>query len=352
MKKGFTLAEVLITLGIIGIVAAMTIPTLVANYQQKSWSTSASVFERKLEEALKVMNTQQTLAGYTTTEAFVEELGKHIKIVKTCNNNKLENCFPMDLTWEVVDIETGAKVSDPANLFDKKTASDFGKDWGTNIVGIQFANGTSGLIAYDPDCKQDPYSNRVTGTSCIALLYDTSGFAKPNSINKDLRSMGAVIKGNCAFKAGSTCFQAPFAANSPMSLADCEAQKSALGIDACYYDGDYWAGAVAVCGGTTKMATLADAAKIASYIYDINGLGTYDNIDYSTGVFNKDRAAELGLLSFLELDSYLHIVSGVDLGTDAEYPDEVYFRYMNEVESSVHARPRSREMFLAICKGQ
>lgn len=31
MKKGFTLAEVLITLGIIGIVAAMTIPTLLAN---------------------------------------------------------------------------------------------------------------------------------------------------------------------------------------------------------------------------------------------------------------------------------------------------------------------------------
>ena len=31
MKKiGFTLAEVLITLGIIGIVAAMTIPTLIA----------------------------------------------------------------------------------------------------------------------------------------------------------------------------------------------------------------------------------------------------------------------------------------------------------------------------------
>ena len=33
MKKGFTLAEVLITLGIIGVVAAMTIPTLIANYQ-------------------------------------------------------------------------------------------------------------------------------------------------------------------------------------------------------------------------------------------------------------------------------------------------------------------------------
>lgn len=29
MKKGFTLAEVLITLGIIGVVAAMTIPGLI-----------------------------------------------------------------------------------------------------------------------------------------------------------------------------------------------------------------------------------------------------------------------------------------------------------------------------------
>lgn len=37
MKKniGFTLAEVLITLGIIGVVAALTIPTLINNYQKK-----------------------------------------------------------------------------------------------------------------------------------------------------------------------------------------------------------------------------------------------------------------------------------------------------------------------------
>lgn len=34
-KKAFTLAEVLITLGIIGIVAAMTIPALIANYQER-----------------------------------------------------------------------------------------------------------------------------------------------------------------------------------------------------------------------------------------------------------------------------------------------------------------------------
>ena len=34
-NKGFTLAEVLITLGIIGVVAALTLPSLITNYQKK-----------------------------------------------------------------------------------------------------------------------------------------------------------------------------------------------------------------------------------------------------------------------------------------------------------------------------
>ncbi|MBR6099334.1 type II secretion system protein [bacterium] len=39
-KKAFTLAEVLITLGIIGVVAALTLPTLIANYQKTQTLTS------------------------------------------------------------------------------------------------------------------------------------------------------------------------------------------------------------------------------------------------------------------------------------------------------------------------
>lgn len=38
--KGFTLAEVLITLGIIGVVAAMTMPTLIGKYQKNAAATS------------------------------------------------------------------------------------------------------------------------------------------------------------------------------------------------------------------------------------------------------------------------------------------------------------------------
>ena len=38
-RDGFTLAEVLVTLGIIGVVSAMTVPTLMQNYQRKSYVT-------------------------------------------------------------------------------------------------------------------------------------------------------------------------------------------------------------------------------------------------------------------------------------------------------------------------
>ncbi|MDR1168777.1 MAG: prepilin-type N-terminal cleavage/methylation domain-containing protein, partial [Heliobacteriaceae bacterium] len=35
-QKGFTLAEVLITLGIIGIIAALTMPALISDYKEKA----------------------------------------------------------------------------------------------------------------------------------------------------------------------------------------------------------------------------------------------------------------------------------------------------------------------------
>ena len=48
-KLGFTLAEVLITLGIIGVVAAMTIPTLIAN-------TNGAKFRSQFKKTLSTLN--------------------------------------------------------------------------------------------------------------------------------------------------------------------------------------------------------------------------------------------------------------------------------------------------------
>ena len=264
-RVAFTLAEVLITLAIIGIVAAMTIPTLVANYQTRAWSTSASVFERKLEEALRQMNTQQVLAGYKSTADFVNALGKYFKINKVCQNDDIMSCFEDKVYWGVDEEEI--------DMTKIKNAKNFGQDdWDTELIGVQFANGTTGLIAYNPDCKEQPFSNQFTGTSCLAILYDTTGFKTPNTQQKDLRSINVLSLGSgCAIELDDgTCFTAPFKAN-PITYEECAALKDKLGINYCT-NVDllfYWEGAVKACGGVNKMPTQAQLAKLAEKIYGV-----------------------------------------------------------------------------------
>ena len=66
VKTAFTLAEVLITLGIIGIVAALTIPTLVTNIQKKQTVT-------KLQKAISVINQAYRMSYSEVGEATAEE---------------------------------------------------------------------------------------------------------------------------------------------------------------------------------------------------------------------------------------------------------------------------------------
>ena len=285
MKKGFTLAETLITLAIIGIVAAITLPSLINNYQSRAWNTAAQVFETKLEDALKVMNSQEVLAGYISTGDFINELKKYIKITKVCYNNKLDSCFVDKITWNIIDISNGTE-SQTIISKDLKNSSDLGHDdWNTETVGIQFADGVSGVLAYNPDCEQNPYSNQVVGTNCIALVYDTSGFKSPNTFTKDIRGVNSYL-GNCAFKDGGTCFGAPFLPDS-MGKNECEANKDELGINDCYDIDDYWAGAAKVCGGVNNMATEAQIARIGNYLYNTSVSGTMSNVTRDNEKYNK-----------------------------------------------------------------
>lgn len=58
MKKGFTLAEVLITLGIIGVVAAMTIPTLIQNTNSVRFATQFKKSVSTLSQAALMAQAQ------------------------------------------------------------------------------------------------------------------------------------------------------------------------------------------------------------------------------------------------------------------------------------------------------
>ena len=314
MKNGFTLAEVLITLGIIGVVAAMTIPTLMVDINSKQWATAADVFEKKLNEAMKNMNTAQVISGHPNTLSFVNELGKHFKINKICKNNELQNCFSDTVWWGA-----GEATPEEVDMKEIKQASHFGlDDWGTELVGVQFANGVTGLVAYNPKCSGDPYSNQFNGTGCISMLYDTSGSKNPNTLGKDLGNYGVIKQlgdASCAIKLGGSCYSAPFIAeghvwnacnydgtsNDPEDLA----LMSELGLQYCMPDPgynrpniDYWAGAVKACGGVSKMATSAQLADIANYLYDTNNIAS-DDQNYNLKR-NEEKTKSLG---FSSLDS-------------------------------------------------
>ncbi len=87
---GFTLAEVLITLGIIGVVAAMTIPTLMAN-------TGRAEFKTAFKKVVSAVNQAVTLSvaidyldfgdtnkgGLDKTDSILSILNKKMQIAKT-----------------------------------------------------------------------------------------------------------------------------------------------------------------------------------------------------------------------------------------------------------------------------
>ena len=338
-RFAFTLAEVLITLAIIGVVAAMTIPTLIANYQERSWTTAAVVFQRKLGDALTVMNTQGSLAGYQDTEDFVAELSKHMKISKICKNDDLMSCFEDKVIW-------GAE-NEEVDMTKVKNVSHFGQDeWEeTDIVGAMFADGTTALIAYNKDCKQNPYSNRVItvtkegiGTDCLAILYDTSGFKAPNTQQKDLRGLNIASLGNsnCAFEINGTCFTAPFRPT-PLTLAECqeEVAKGELGIKVCQDDTDYWAAAVKACGGVNKMPTQAQLDALAEELYQ-------DTSGNFTGNRNNELAMEMGLIS--SPGSSLYLWSGEEYSSTY-----VYYRYFTPTTTSRTTITRSHYFQQVVC---
>ena len=68
--KGFTLAEVLITLGIIGVVAALTLPTLIANYQKQVYVNQLKKSVSSLSQGFALMMGKDGVTELKDTEAF------------------------------------------------------------------------------------------------------------------------------------------------------------------------------------------------------------------------------------------------------------------------------------------
>lgn len=86
-KSGFTLAEVLITLAIIGVVAAIVLPSVMSNYQYKSIGVKLAKFVSTLEGSTRpfVVNND----NFTVTDTEEDEIDKNGN--KTGNKVKVSN---------------------------------------------------------------------------------------------------------------------------------------------------------------------------------------------------------------------------------------------------------------------
>ena len=95
--KAFTLAEVLVTLGIIGVVSAMTVPTLMQNHQKKTYVTQIHKVYNELQQAAQQYMTDKNAvnlreAGLTSNEALDNFVKTYFKVVNDCGASQ-QPCF-------------------------------------------------------------------------------------------------------------------------------------------------------------------------------------------------------------------------------------------------------------------
>ena len=331
-KVAFTLAEVLITLGIIGVVAAMTLPALLTNIQSKVRAERSRSVQYKFSLATEKMARLNLIGPYDSTDAFVDELQKHLKISKRCNASNLRGCWPYDTvdlgngkTWDISKTKTGKQLG---------MNTDDNNDYTSDNVGIVTADGTPMILSYNKKCKAIDSLEKLSWTttdnkpltnpsaSCVAAVYEINGTGKPNKLSNDVVLFNANKLGSgCAFEVGSTCYTAVFTPK-PLTYDECMAQKDDLGIKECCpddmcYGEDYWAGAVKQCGGVSKMPTMDDLAKLASQLYKGNpSIGAMQDYD---GQWDQDAATALGFTS-----PNFYLWSSEEYGSDSVYNRNFY----------------------------
>ena len=205
--KAFTLAEMLITIGIIGVVAVLLITTM-NQVTSKIEERARKQVETKLTEVMKVMNAKGILQRTSSTEEFVDILEKNLKIIKRCDADNLNLCFSDDVLYYMTKDETQKKV---VKMSDLKVGTQLGQlDNDTENIGLVLADGTSLILTYDMYCKVNQYDNTLPVDKCLKAVYDTNGFANPNTINKDVGFFNASIAdvASACINIGNLCVDA------------------------------------------------------------------------------------------------------------------------------------------------
>ena len=164
-NRGFTLAEVLITLVIIGVIAAMTIPTLInkTNNQEyvsrlkKAYSTMAQATNKIIAEEGKPRG---DIGGWATTNnAIFKMYKKHLSKVKECAKGQY-GCMAETYNF----LSGGSKSYDRQYVF----ILPDGTEVGISATTADCSGNTDGSLNF-----------------CCHMMVDVNGAKGPNLIGKD-----------------------------------------------------------------------------------------------------------------------------------------------------------------------
>ena len=165
-SAAFTLAEVLVTLGIIGVVSAMTVPTLMQNYQRQSYVTQLHKVYNEMSQGFQQMMTDRNALNLketgllNTTEQATETFKNYLKVVQDCGNN-FSPCFASEYHST-----TGSSI--------KTVEANW---WSSSFVLADGAAiGLHGLIDYSAGNVNYPYGY---------MYVDINGAKGPNIAGRD-----------------------------------------------------------------------------------------------------------------------------------------------------------------------
>ena len=194
-KKAFTLAEILINLGIIGVVAAITIPGLMTAYRRIAYPIQLKAIYSKLLVAQKTLNDEYgnpedwTFTNYVTDSddrynlEIFKRYATELSAISTRdrgNYDYFENGLsPSAILLNGQPAKNISGWASGAYLFEGHHCRSMQLKNGAVIV-MYFAQGTAGAVMW-PLIKKKMYA---------AFLIDINGAAKPNIVGRDIFAFG------------------------------------------------------------------------------------------------------------------------------------------------------------------
>lgn len=171
-KCAFTLAEVLITLVIIGVIAAVTIPTVVNNTKKQEYVSKLKKTYSTLSQATaKIVAENGSAENWvTSTEGVYNLYKKHLSIAKDCGSSS--GC--LDQASEIKYLY-GSQNPSYFSTYDSSNGFRFLLSDGTQV---RFTNGVSATCTYNDDGRSND--------NCAFIMVDVNGAKKPNQLGRDI----------------------------------------------------------------------------------------------------------------------------------------------------------------------